>query len=231
MTKRARFFLVAVMVGVMSYLVGLVSVDYRFHLVLALSAISYILFVYALFDDLKGIEWFSLMVLPVMYVLGGNLFANFLPNAVPSLFGWQFSIELSQILAVVIRIIYYGLFVLGVYGLLLVENIFSVAAMRTIQLYRAARSVSFLFAMLTFIFFVTTFFSLKMVFWLTAILIFLVTVLISFPQYWSVDLKQTDNNTSKRYAYVTGWLVMLVTLPLSFWPVVPVMGALLSTSM
>ena len=57
MSKRTKFILISTLIAFFLWLTSLAQVDYRFGLVLAVAAVSYILSVWVLFDDLKGIEW------------------------------------------------------------------------------------------------------------------------------------------------------------------------------
>lgn len=230
MPKRTRFVLVAFLIALSLWLSTWVSVEYRFGLTLGISALTYILSVWVLFDDLKGIEWLTLVVLPVMFTLGSALFSNFLPNSIPRIFSRVFQVETAILLAGFFRLIYYILFAIGLYGVLLIENIFSVASIRTIQLFRAARSVNFILTLVTSLFFFTAVFSLRLPFWWIGIGVFLTSFTLSFPSYWSVDLKNNYVSEVGKFAFTVGWLVSLVSLVLAFWPVKPFMGGLMLTS-
>lgn len=230
MPKRTRFVLIAIIVGLMLWLSNWASVEYRFGLSLGIAALTYVLSVWVLFDDLKGIEWLTLMVLPVMFTLGSALFANFLPNSIPRLFGKVFQVETAILLAGVFRFIYYVLFAIGLYGVILIENIFSVASIRTIQLFRAARSVNFILTLISSLFFYTAVLSLRLPFWWIVLGTFLVSIILSFPIFWSVDLKSNNTLEVGRFSLSVGWLVSLVSWVLAFWPVKPFMGGLMLTS-
>ncbi len=230
MSKRTKFLLIGGLLAVFLWLVTLAPVDYRFGLSLAVSALAYVLSVWVLFDDLKGIEWLTLMVLPVMFTLGCGLFSNFLPTAVPRMFGQGFQLETSFFLAGIFKALYFLFFALGMYGVLLIENIFSVASIRTIQLFRAARSVNFILTLITSLFFYTVALSLKLPFWWVAVGAFLVSLILSFPSFWSVDLKNNLVSQVGRYAMATSWVVALLAVALCFWPIKPFMGGLILTS-
>ncbi|KKT66673.1 MAG: hypothetical protein UW58_C0004G0022 [Candidatus Collierbacteria bacterium GW2011_GWC2_44_30] len=218
------------MVAVCLWLTTTAPVDYRFGLYLAVSSLAYVLSVWALFDDLKGIEWLTLMVLPVMFTLGCGLFANFLPTVIPRMFGRTFQLESSMLLAGLFKIIYFILYALAMYGILLIENIFSVASIRTIQLFRAARSVNFILTLVASLFFFTVTLSLKLPFWWVAPMVFVVSLILSFPSFWSVDLKEDILRVSGKYSLAVSWIIGTVGLVLSFWPVKPFMGGLMLTS-
>src|SRR3990167_2414283 len=70
-----------------------------------------------------------------------------------------------------VRFVFIVLYVLGMYAVMLTENIFSVASIRTIQLFRAARSVSFILALIVSLLFFSVAFSLKLPFYLISILV------------------------------------------------------------
>ncbi|KKT40129.1 MAG: hypothetical protein UW29_C0005G0002 [Candidatus Collierbacteria bacterium GW2011_GWC2_44_13] len=230
MSKRSRFIFISGIISVALWLTTTAPVDYRFGLYLVVSAVSYVLSVWVLFDDLKGIEWLTLMVLPVMFTLGSGLFSNFLPTAVPSMFGRAFQLETSMLLAGLFRILYFVFYALAMYGILLIENIFSVASIRTIQLFRAARSVNFILTLVASLFFYTVALSLKLPFWWVAPMVFIVSVILSFPSFWSVDLKGDILHDAGRYSLVVSWVIAICGMALSFWPVKPFMGGLMLTS-
>lgn len=230
MQKRTRFVLVAFFIALGLWLSNLAPVEYRFGLSLGISAFAYILSVWVLFDDLKGIEWLTLIILPMMFTLGSSLFANFLPNSIPRIFGKFFQVETAMLLAGLFRFIYYVLFAIGLYGVLLIENIFSVASIRTIQLFRAARSVNFILTLITSLFFFTAILSLRLHFWWIGLGTFLTSFVLSFPSFWSVDLKNNYVKEIGKFSLAAGWLVGIMSMVVSFWPVKPFMGGLMLTS-
>ncbi len=230
MSKRAKFFLVAIFLGVMLWLSGFFGIEKRLGVVLSISGIAYVLSAWVLFEDLKGWEWVTLLVLPVLFTLGSGLFANLLPSAIPSVFGLNFQIETSLFLGSVIRLLFIVLYVLGMYAVLLTENIFSVASIRTIQLFRAARSVSFILALIVSLFFYVVVYSLKLPFYWIGLIVGLVSLFLSFESLWSVDLKTEHLNDVYQISGTIGWLMALFGGVVAFWPIGPFMGGLLLTS-
>ena len=110
MNKRTRFVLVSIILSLGLWLSQIVGVEERLGVILALTATAYILSAWVLFEDLKGSEWITLMILPVSLTLGAGLFSYYLPFAIPSLAGMKFSIETSIFIASITRIIFFGLF-------------------------------------------------------------------------------------------------------------------------
>lgn len=230
MQKRTKFILVSFVIAFLLWLTTTAQVDYRFGFVLAVASVAYILSAWVLFDDLKGVEWITLMVLPVMFTMGSGLFSNFLPTAFPGILGKTFSVETSQLLADVFKIGYFLLFGLGMYGVLLIENIFSVASIRTIQLFRAARSVNFILTLVTSLFFFTVALSLKLAFWWVMPISFVVSFVLAYPSLWSVDLKNNFGPEVLRFAIASSWVIAILSGVLCFWPIKPFMGGLILTS-
>jgi hypothetical protein len=231
MSKRTRFIMVSLLLAMCLWFTTLTQVDYRFGLYLAVSGLAYILSAWVLFDDLKGFEWITLMVLPTMFTLGSGLFSNFLPTVVPRMFGRAFQLEGSMLLASLFRVIYFVLYAVGMYGILLIENIFSVASIRTIQLFRAARSVNFILTLISSLFFYTVALSFKIPFWWVMMIVFVASFILCFPNLWSVDLKNSLAKEAVRYSLAIGWLTALAATALTFWPVKPFMGGLMITAL
>ncbi len=230
MSKRARFFAISFLLGFLLWCTGLFGVEKRLAMVFSISGMAYVLSAWVLFEDLKGWEWITLLILPVLFTFGSGLFENLLPNAVPSMFGLNFQIETSLFLGGVVRIVFTMLYVLGMYAVLLTENIFSVASIRTIQLFRAARSVSFILALVVSLFFFAVALSLKLPFYIVGVVVGFVSLLLSFESLWSVDLKTEHLDDVYLLSIVIGWLMTLFGFVVSFWPVAPFMGGLLLTA-
>jgi len=227
MSKRSKFVLASFFLGVLLWLSSLVGADSRLALVLAVSAVAYVVSVWVLFEDLKGVEWVTLMILPVMFTLSSGLFANFLPQAIPSFLGANFQIETSLVLGKLVSILFFLLYVVGMYAIFLIENIFSVASIRTIQLLRAARSVCFVMTLLAGMFFYTVALSLRVPFWSIGLIAGFSSWILSLGNYWSADLKGERRVDVKKFALVTGWLMFFAGMVMAFWPVKPFMGALM----
>lgn len=222
--------MVSLILGLLLWISGLFSIEKRLGMVLAVSGVAYVLSAWVLFEDLKGWEWVTLLILPVLFTLGAGLFDNLLPPAVPSMFGLNFQIETSLFLGGVVRFVFSVTFVFGMYAILLTENIFSVASIRTIQLFRAARSVSFILALIVSLFFFSVSFSLKLPFYFIGLLVGIISLLLSFENLWSVDLKTEHLNDVYRLSAVIGWLMALFGVVISFWPIGPFMGGLVLTA-
>lgn len=230
MSKRIKFFGVAMFLGIVFWLITWLNVEDRFLAIMFLGIMSYVLSAWVLFEDLKGWEWITLMILPVLFTLGGGFFGNLLPPAVPRFFNLNFQIETAIFLAGCVRFLFAVFYVFCMYTILLTENIFSVASIRTIQLFRAARSWSFIMQLVTSTFFFVLIFSLKVPFYVVGGVVGGVSLLLGFGGLWSIDLKTEHMEEVKRLSWLVGYLMFCYGLALSFWPVKPFMGGLALTS-
>ena len=131
MSKRRKFLVSAAAVAGFFWLLQYVPLDYRALMVGGLALFTYGAAALSLREDLRGVEWLTLLILPVMYSLAAGFFYYLLPNHFLS------------------RLVVSLVFLVGLYAILLTENIYSVAAVRTIQLVRAAHAVGFLMTVLT----------------------------------------------------------------------------------
>ena len=77
------------------------------------------------------------------------------------------------------------------YALLLTENIYNVAADRTIALLRAAHSVGFLLTLVTYFLLVQTVMAFRFPFFLNAIFVGMVSYLLVFQSLWSSVLEES----------------------------------------
>ena len=214
MTKRRKFVLVSLVLALGLLGTQLVRVEYRYYALALLGAVSYGLSAWALVEDMKGIEWVMLLILPALYPVSVGLFYFLLPQ---------------QFLS---RIFILGFFGVGMYALLLTSNIFSVAAIRTIQLLRAAHAVGFLLTLVTGFFLFDTILSFKLAVWLNVGLVAGVSWLLLLKGLWSMELTE-EMLSSRVRQYSVGLAISLglVAGGLSFWPVTVAVGSLFLVSM
>src|SRR3989344_6959494 len=121
MSKRKRFIITSVILSLGFIGVRILPDSYRFLSIGALGIITAVLFVWSLREGLGLNLTLLSLILPTFFTLGVGLFWFLLP---------------SSVFARIPIIILYGL---GIYTLCLTTNIYTVAAVRTIALLRAAR--------------------------------------------------------------------------------------------
>lgn len=152
------------------------------------------------------------VLLPILFTGGVALFYFLLPSNI-----------LSQLPVII-------LYAVGIYALLLTENIFSVAAIRTIQLLRAAHAVGFLLTLATSFFLFDTIFSFRFYYWFNAIAVFLVSVPIYLQGLWSINLEEKLTKEVILYSVFLSLINLELAFIISFYPVTIAMASLLLTT-
>ena len=203
MSKRRKFVLASFLLSIGLLSVQFVTVEFpwRYLAILALFGVSYLVSAWALFDDLKGIEWLTIVPVPGFYATSVALFYFLLPEAVFS------------------QIVIYVLFGIGMYALFLTSNIYSVAAIRTIQLLRAAHAVGFLLILITSLLFFNTIFSFQFPFYVNALLVYGVSFPLVLNGLWSINLEQEVTARILFYSLGISFVVSELAIAISFWPV------------
>ena len=202
MNKRQKFVFSSVLMslGLLSTQFVTIEFPWRYIAILVLFVVSFLVSAWALFDDLKGVEWMMIVPYPGLFAVSVAFFYFLLPTGFVS------------------RLIILSLFSLGMYAYYLTSNIFSVAAIRTIQLLRAAHAVGFLLLLLTSLLFYNTIFSFKLPFFANAILVFLVSFPIVLNGLWSVKLQPKITREVLLYSSILSFLLAEMAVAISFWP-------------
>lgn len=208
LSKREEFVIVtAILTGVL-VLTQLASSDLRYPLVALLSVVTYGVSAFALRDDLKGIEWLTLLVPLALYSAAVALFYFLLPVR------WLTRIPVAVLYAV------------GLYAFLLTQNIYNVAAVRTIALLRAARSIGFLLTIGTYFLLVSTALAYRASVVTNTLVVGAINVLLVFPTLWSMELGRTAGERVRIISAVVALVLTEFVWVLSFWPAPPSMIAL-----
>lgn len=188
------------------------DIDARYQAIGLLAGITYGLSVWAMWEDLKGVEWLTVLILPVFYPISVALFYFLLPERILT------------------RLIIMVLFGIGMYALLLTENIFNVAAMRTIQLLRAAHAVGFLLTLLVAFFLWDTIFSFRLMPWWNCGLVFISSLPLTLQAIWSVNLESSLTREVKANSLGLSWCLGILALVISLWPVTITVASLFLVS-
>ena len=212
MTKRQKFIFSSVFLAIGMIFVHAAAFQWRYPAITLLSLLAAGFTLWTLREALAGIRYLTVIILPALFTAGVGLFYFLLPST------W---------LAVLPIALLYGF---GFYALLLTENIFSVSAIRTIQLFRAAQAVGFLLTLLTAFFLYDTVFSFKLYAWANAFLV----ILISFPLYlqglWSINLEEKISRELINFAIVLALISAELGLIISFMPLTIAMSSLFLTT-
>lgn len=199
--KRERFAVQTLLLTAGVLTTQLIWQDIRFYIVIILSAFSYILTYWSLKEDIKGIEKILLFILPVFFTASLSLFYFLLPSR------W------------IIRLATTAVFAVGSYAILLIENIYNVASLRSIQLLRAAQSVGLLITLAVIFLSANIIYSLRINFAINFILVFVISFCLSLQSLWSINLDKILNRKLLLFSFLVGLSLGELSLALSFWPI------------
>lgn len=213
MSKRKRFILSAVVLSLGFVGIQFVEEVYRYWSILFLSIMTTVLFLWSLREGLKRNMTLLSLVLPTLFTVGVGLFWFLLPTSVYTR---------------IPIVIFYGL---GIYALSLTMNIYTVSAMRTIALLRAARGVGFVLSLVTSFLLYDTILSLKTGLLLRTILVFAFSLPVFLQGFWAIPLSREFGKSKKLFplSLISSIVVTQVSISLFFWPVTVVVGSLFLT--
>ena len=153
----------------------------------------------------------QVFILPLLYSLASALFYFLVPA--------RFLTRIAMTL----------LYALGLYSLLLSENIFIVSSIRTIALLSSARTVSFIVTLLSYFFMADVVFSLHLNIFVTLLFTFAFSFPLVLHSIWSHTLEK-DFHTHLEWVSLISATIVETTLVLSFWSATPTIIALFLTS-
>ncbi len=211
MSKRQRF-IVSSLVSSLGF-VGIQFLDnsLRFPAIGALGILTILLFAWSLHEGLGFNLTLLTLVLPAFFTFGVGIFWFLLP---------------TNIFARIPVVIFYGI---GIYVLCLTANIYTVSAIRTIALLRAARGVGFVLTLLTFFLIYDAILSLKEAFPVTVISTILVSIPLYFQGLWTAVLESKFSKEILTMTVISSLIMGEIVASLYFWPVTVVVGSLFLT--
>jgi hypothetical protein len=220
MTKRRRFLVTSIILSLGFIAIQLIStfkvnlfVENRFRLLTigGLGLLTLILFSWSLKEGLRKNLTILSLVLPTFFTIGVGLFWFLLP---------------ANIFARLPAVIFYGL---GIYALCLTTNIYTVAAIRTIALLRAARGVGFVLTLVTSFLIFDTILSLKASILITSLSVIAISFPLFLQGYWTVPLSTKISKQLISMSAIAALIIGEVAISLFFWPVTVVVGSLFLT--
>ena len=211
-TKRQQFVLVTTILTLGLLLTQIVSGASRYFLVAFLSAAACGLSVLVFRQELAGIEWFTIVSLPTLFTAAVALFYFLLPVR------WLTRLPVALL---------YGV---GIYALLLTENIYTVAANRTIALLRAAHSVGFLLTLFTYFLLVQTILAFRFPVPVQTLVIGIVSFFLVLQSIWSMELSEVLGRRVWQTSIAISVFLMQLVWACSFIPTKTTLLALLFTT-
>lgn len=212
LSKRQQFVAVTMMLTAGLLFTQIVPSDWRYPMVVSLSLAAYLGSAFGLREELTGVEWFTLLTLPTLFTAAVALFYFLLPVR------WLTRVPV---------VIFYAV---GMYALLLTENIYNVAADRSIALLRAAHSVGFLLTLITYFLLVSTVLAFRFPLPIGAFLVAVVSFFLIGQSLWAILLEE---GVSRRIWQITGALAAILfelTWVFGFWPIKSILIALFLTT-
>lgn len=213
MRKRQKLVLTAFSLATMLLVVQSVGLELRYVLIGILCGVTWLLSAWSLKEGLSGIEWLTVTMPSVLFTAAVGLFYFLLPQE-----WWA-------------QLIIAGVFGVGQYALLLSANIYSVAAIRTIALFRAASAVGFVVALVTGFFLYNSILSFKFSFPIVGLIVAMVSFLLLLPALWSVELSAKLNSRVVGFSLGLAVAIGLLAMAICFWPISTSVGSLFLSTM
>lgn len=178
----------------------LVNFDLRFRFLAGLAVLAYVLSLWSLWEGLNLTKAFILMILPTFFTVAVASFYFLLPIR------WLTRLPVAF------------LFGLTFYLLLLAQNVFNVASLRTIPLYRAASTASFLFTLLSAFFIYHVIFAFNLLFLWNGVLVAAVSFPLILQLLWTIGMEDKIEVGIIVQSFVLSLILGELALSFSSWP-------------
>lgn len=226
MTKRQKFVLSSLILLAAFFGVQFLDFSYRYYSIAGLAALSLLLSVWALKDSLSKNATLLVLILPVFFTFGVQIFYLGLDLSVfPG-----FLIFPPEYTIYFVKILMHATYIIGIYALLLTANIYTVAAARTIQLLRSAHAVGFVLTLVTGFLLFNTIWSLRQPFWFNGISMGVISFLLLLQGFWSIELEEKIGRDLLGLTSGLALVVSQISIMLSFWPVTVSVASLAVTT-
>ncbi len=204
MRRREKFIISSLLLSALLLLIQVFPLEWHMPISGAFMVITYFVSAWALSDNLNKYEWVTILPMPALFAGSVAFFYTLLPATIIS------------------RVFVFIIYAIGMYALLLTDNIYSVAKGRSIQLLHAAHAVGFFFMMFASILFTQTIYSLRLPFYVIGALVMLVHLPLIFVSLWSVLVKEVISKEVLQYSLLLSLLLaefaaVFAFLPLPVW--------------
>lgn len=207
-TKRQKLIVSASLLGAMLLLSQSVPGPFKYLAISLFVMITIIFAIWCLKEDLDGVGFLTLITLPTCYSAAVGLSFFLLPDR------WFIQLPVAI------------LYSTGMYLILLTENVFNVAAIRTIELIRVAHAAGHLFTVVISFLLFNIIYSFHLDPFFHTVAIALVTAILILQNVWSIELKETIEPRVILYTILLTFAVAQIALILSLWPVGTTIGAI-----
>ncbi len=199
-SKRRKFVIVTLILSLGPFLVYYSDISYRYLFISILAVLTALLSAWSLKEDMHKIGWLMGMIMPVLFGLSMNLFFFLLPKNI------------------FVQLLLLAVFAIGMYAILLINNIYLVALYKTIQLFKAANALGFVISLIIMFMLTETVFSYKIEPWWNALYMFIITFPIALQGVWASKLEENLSKEVIMYSLGIAWLVAQGSFFISMWP-------------
>ncbi len=201
LSKRQKFVTAVLILSfgifVSEFSTGLYLVAYA----VVLSLLTIVFLYFALREDISDTFFYPIFILPSLFTLSFILFYPLVP---------------ARFLT---RIFITSVYAFGLYSLFLTQNIFAVSAIRTINLMRSARIVSFVLTIIVLFLLSNVVFSIRLPFYVSFLIVFLVTFFLSFQSLWSYNTSKVAASHISGLSLLISLALAELSLALAMWPI------------
>lgn len=201
LNKRQRLVFSVLTLSILFFFLQFLKDTQLFATTLGLAVLTDALLYLILRKDVKGTFFYPILILPFFFSLSFPFFYTLVPDRLIS------------------QLIITTLYAFGLYSLFLTQNIFAVSGIRTINLLRSARIVSFVLTLLVLFFLFNFAFSLRQFYFVTPVLIFAVSFFMGFESLWSYSLNKQQVKELTFSSFIISFGLMQLALVLILWPV------------
>lgn len=198
--KRQRFILATALLAIIYTSATSFSIESAIFLIPIIVLVVYAMTFISILEGITRHEWLMLFIVPIYFSVVFYLFYFFVPQR------W------------LTRIPFVTIYAIGIYAIMLSQNIFNVGVSKSLQLYRAAHSVNYL--VLTICSFLA--YSLVISLRLNFVLNFLIITALTFPlalhMLWSVQPKDYVSKNILMFTILISLLLGQASAVLSFMP-------------
>lgn len=214
LTKRGKFVVCVFILSAGMYFSELVTGNIIILLSLLLALLTIVFLYFILRADINKKSYvFPIFILPFFYTLSFSLFYALVP---------------SRFLT---RVVLTLIFAFGAYSLLLTQNIFAISTLRTINLLRSARIVSFVITIFVLFFMFNIIFSLRLPLYITPFLVGVLSYLMSIQFLWSYSESKEGGREVFLFSGAIALMMTELSFGLSIWPVSAAIYAIFLTGM
>lgn len=212
LNKRQKIVITAVLLTIGLLSTQLVDFNLRFKFLAGLAIAAYVFSLWSLWEGINVTKAIVLLILPTFFTFSVASFYFLLPVR------WLTRLPVAFA------------FGLTFYLLLLAQNVFHVASLRTIPLYRAASTASFLFTLLSAFFIYHVIFAFNLLFVWNGVAVWLVSFPLILQVLWTITMEDRISAAVWVQSFILSLILGELALSFSFWPTPTTIWSLLLSS-